>query len=220
MLYRNTTSEELFNVLSRLMGLSELSDFRLVGGTALSLLRGHRKSVDIDMFCDGPYREIPFDHILEVLRLQFPYVEETNPFVGPFDRENNQGLYLFIGQNEEEAIKADILYWDAPYLFPSIIEDGIRLATIEDIAAMKLDTISRGGRKKDFWDLSEILETHRISDLLEVYRRKYPWFEVGNVINGLSDFTIADQMPDPICYKNKEWEKIKMEMIEVIRNVF
>jgi hypothetical protein len=36
------------------MSLPELSDFRLVGGTALSLLRGHRESVDIDMFCDRP----------------------------------------------------------------------------------------------------------------------------------------------------------------------
>jgi hypothetical protein len=71
MLHRETTSDELFHVLIRLMNLSELSDFRLVGGTALSLLRGHRVSIDIDMFCDGPYGEIPFDHILEIIRLHF-----------------------------------------------------------------------------------------------------------------------------------------------------
>ncbi|ACU58085.1 DUF6922 domain-containing protein [Chitinophaga pinensis] len=46
---RNTTSEELFNVLSRLMSLPELSDFRLVGGTALSLLRGHRESPSLSI---------------------------------------------------------------------------------------------------------------------------------------------------------------------------
>ncbi|RAJ85316.1 nucleotidyltransferase AbiEii toxin of type IV toxin-antitoxin system [Chitinophaga dinghuensis] len=194
------------------MSLPELSDFRLVGGTALSLLRGHRESVDIDMFCDGPYGEIPFDFILEVLRLKFSYVEETNPFIGPSNLANNQGLYLFIGQNEETSIKCDILYWDAPFLYPPIIEDGIRLATIEDIATMKLDTISRGGRKKDFWDLSDILESYRFSDLIEIYKEKYPWFAVQDVIKGLSDFTIADLMPDPICFKHKNWEMIKVEM--------
>ncbi|WP_343667216.1 nucleotidyl transferase AbiEii/AbiGii toxin family protein [Chitinophaga sp.] len=197
------------------MSLPELSDFRLVGGTALSLLRGHRESVDIDLFCDGPYGEIPFDHILEVLKLQFRYVEDTSPFIGLV---NNRGFNLFIGQDEESAIKTDILYWDAPFLFPPIEEERIRLATIEDIAAMKLDTISRGGRKKDFWDLSEILETHRFHDLLEVYKNKYPWFEIEDVLKGLSDFTIADQMPDPICYKNKSWEEIKLEMSKVASN--
>ena len=156
------------------MSLPELSDFRLVGGTALSLLRGHRESVDIDLFCDGPYGEIPFDNILEILRLSFRYVEETTPFTGQI---NNRGFNLFIGDDEETAIKTDILYWDAPFLFPPIEEEGIRLAAIEDIAAMKLDTISRGGRKKDFWDLSDILETFKFSDLLEIYKQKYPWFE-------------------------------------------
>jgi hypothetical protein len=197
------------------MSLPDLSNFRLVGGTALSLLRGHRESVDIDMFCDGPYGGIPFDHILEVLRFKFPYVEETSAFVGPSSQINNQGLYLFIGRDEETAIKTDILYWDAPYLYPPIVEDGIRLATVEDIAAMKLDTISRGGRKKDFWDLSEILETHKFSELLDVYKEKYPWFEVGDVLKGLTDFTIADQMPDPICYKKKDWGTIKAEMVKL-----
>jgi hypothetical protein len=110
MLYRYTTSEELFNVLSWLMSLPELSDFRLVGGTALSLLRGRRKSVDIDMFCDGPYGEIPFDHRLEVLRFRFSYVEETSPFSGSTELVNNRGFNLFIGSDEESAIKTDILY--------------------------------------------------------------------------------------------------------------
>lgn len=167
------------------------------------------------MFCDGPYGEIPFDHILEVLKFHFPYVEETNPFIGPTGQLNNRGFNLFIGKNEETSIKTDLLYWDAPYLFPPLIEDGIRLATIEDIAAMKLDTISRGGRKKDFWDLSEILKTHNFSDLLDIYKKKYPWFEVGDVLKGLTNFKIADQMPDPVCYKNKDWEAIKNEITKV-----
>ncbi|WPQ64093.1 nucleotidyl transferase AbiEii/AbiGii toxin family protein [Chitinophaga sancti] len=191
------------------MSLPELSDFRLVGGTALSLLRGHRESVDIDLFCDGPYGEIPFDHILEILKFNFQYVEETSPFIGLV---NNRGFNLFIGSDEETAIKTDILYWDAPFLFAPIEEEGIRLAAMEDIAAMKLDTISRGGRKKDFWDLSEILETYRFPDLLDVYKKKYPWFEIEDVLKGLSDFTVADQMPDPICYKEKDWEGIKDEV--------
>jgi hypothetical protein len=47
MLKTFTTSEELFQVLKELMKIPSLKDFRLVGGTALSLLHGHRKSEDI-----------------------------------------------------------------------------------------------------------------------------------------------------------------------------
>lgn len=219
MLHRETTSDELFHVLVKLMRLPELSDFRLVGGTALSLLRGHRVSVDIDMFCDGPYGEIPFDHIVEVIKMQFVYVEVTGAFVEPGLVANNLGLNLFIGEDEETGIKTDILYWDAPFLYPPIEEEGIRIATIEDIATMKLDTISRGGRKKDFWDLSEILETHRMTDLLAIYQKKYPWHEIEDVVKGLSDFTTAEQTPDPICYKNKNWDNIKMEMMDHVESL-
>ena len=49
MLYKQTTSEDLFEILNTLMTIPLLSDFRLVGGTALSLLLGHRLSIDIDL---------------------------------------------------------------------------------------------------------------------------------------------------------------------------
>lgn len=48
-MYYNTISKELLNVLKALMNADEFSDFRLVGGTSLSLQLGHRKLVDIDI---------------------------------------------------------------------------------------------------------------------------------------------------------------------------
>lgn len=214
MLHRETTSDELFKILTALMALPELNDFRLVGGTALSLLRGHRESVDIDLFCDGPYGEIPFDFIYELLKFKFPYVDNIS-VIHQSTLVNNQGLYLFIGQSEELSIKTDILYWDAPFLYEPIVESGIRIASIEDIACMKLDAISRGGRKKDFWDILEILETYKLADLFELYKKKYPWFDIENVYTGFRNFTVAEQMPDPICYKNRNWEEIKVQILKI-----
>ena len=40
---------------------------------------------------------------------------------------------------------------------------------------MKVDVISRGGRKKDFWDLHELLETNTIVNMLELHRQRYPF---------------------------------------------
>lgn len=46
-----------------LVGIRRKQDFRLVGGTALSLQLGHRMSVDIDLFTDAPYRSVDFTAI-------------------------------------------------------------------------------------------------------------------------------------------------------------
>lgn len=62
-IYKNTVSELLWEVLLKLMTLDELKTFRLVGGTSLSLLLGHRISVDIDLFTDAPYDSIDFEKI-------------------------------------------------------------------------------------------------------------------------------------------------------------
>ena len=66
-LHYNATSQQLLNILKTLMAAKEFNTFRLVGGTALSLLRGHRESVDIDMFSDAPYDSIDFEAIYEFL---------------------------------------------------------------------------------------------------------------------------------------------------------
>jgi hypothetical protein len=55
MLYLNSIDLPLFQVLSDLSRLPELSNFFLVGGTALSLQIGHRKSDDLDFFTDRSF---------------------------------------------------------------------------------------------------------------------------------------------------------------------
>ncbi len=44
-LHYNTSSQQLLGILKTLMAAKEFNSFRLVGGTALGLLRGHRESV-------------------------------------------------------------------------------------------------------------------------------------------------------------------------------
>lgn len=68
MLYWNTVNNLLKDTLITLMQSKELLEFRLVGGTALSLYLGHRISVDIDLFTDAPYRSINFNQIENFLK--------------------------------------------------------------------------------------------------------------------------------------------------------
>jgi hypothetical protein len=50
MLFKNTCPNELLNLLEILQKDILFKDYLLVGGTALSLQLGHRKSFDIDLF--------------------------------------------------------------------------------------------------------------------------------------------------------------------------
>lgn len=85
MLHWHTVSNALKGSLLSLMHAKELQNFRLVGGTALSLHLGHRMSVDIDLFTDEPYGTVDFEAIEHVLEKSFKYLSGdfgTNPGIG------------------------------------------------------------------------------------------------------------------------------------------
>jgi len=164
MLYTQTTSPELLEILKTLMSIDLLSGFRLVGGTALSLLRGHRISKDIDLFTYQEYGAVDFAAIENHLKSSFSYAVNTEEDFPEVKKQNKMGLHLFIGANESNAIKLDILNWNDSFYFEPLVIDDIRFATELEIATMKLDAISRGGRKKDFWDLSELLKSYSLKE--------------------------------------------------------
>jgi len=59
------------------------------------------------------------------------------------------GKSFFIGTSKSDLIKLDLFYTDT-FVFPCVIEQNIRFANIEEVAAMKFEVIAQGGRKKIF----------------------------------------------------------------------
>lgn len=51
--------------------------------------------------------------------------------------------------------------------------DGVRMFSNEDIIAMKVQAILGSGRKKDFWDVAELLKHFSISDFIKFHKEKY-----------------------------------------------
>jgi hypothetical protein len=193
------------------MDIPQLAPFRLVGGTLLSLLLGHRKSVDIDLFTDAEYGSIDFLEILSIIEKTFNYVDATN--------WSNEyiGNSCFIGANPREVVKLD-MYYSEPFNYPIIQLENIRLSRLEEIAAMKLDVIGRGGRKKDFWDIHMLLEQFNLKQLIGFYKKKYPYgFSEAVLRNQLANFDSADSDFDPVCLKGKYWELIKLDLIELVK---
>jgi predicted nucleotidyltransferase component of viral defense system len=188
-------------------------DFRLVGGTALSLYRGHRMSVDIDLFTDKIYGSVNFDAIDAYLRQTYPYVD-TNDFA-----EIGFGKSYYIGDSPENCIKLDLFYTD-PFIGEVMLTDTIRLATVEEIIAMKLDVISRMGRKKDFWDIHELKNNFTMAEMFALHEKRYPYtHDKELLINNFTDFSEADDDFEPDCLRGKHWELIKLDIIEFVNTL-
>jgi hypothetical protein len=212
-LYYNTVPPLLLEVLKTLMTAKEFADFRLVGGTALSLYKGHRESVDIDLFTDAPYDSIDFDAIDVFLRSNYPYVDTNDYNVIGF------GKSYYVGESDTNCIKLDIFYADE-FIDNQVIIDDIRLASIEEIIAMKLDVISRGGRKKDFWDIHELIDDYSIEEMLLLHEKRYPHaHDQITLRNKFTHFEDADIDFEPVCLKGKHWELIKLDIVDFIKNI-
>jgi len=209
-LYLNTVSVLLWDALKQLMSIEAFNTFRLVGGTSLSLQLGHRASIDIDLFTDAEYGSIDFEYLESILKQTFTYVDTLSvDAVG-------MGKSYFIGNNENDLVKLDLFYTDT-FVFPCVIEDNVRFSSIEEIAAMKFEIIAQGGRKKDFWDVHELLGTFTIDQMIDFYLKRNPYsYSKDELLPQILDFSIADDEFTPNCYKDKTWEIIKLDFEDLI----
>ena len=213
-LQRKTVTNTLWYSLNILMQLDVLKNFRLVGGTSLSLQIGHRMSVDIDLFTDLAYDSLDFKLIDEKIIETFPVVQMG------FGGNNSMGKSYYVGVTEDELVKLDLFYTER-FVFPELKINTIRLASKEEIVAMKLEVIGYGGRKKDFWDLHELLEYYSLSEMIAFYEKRYQYgHSKEELILMLGNFDNANEDFDPICLHKKKWQLIKLDFEEKIQIEF
>lgn len=207
-LHYETVTPKLIEILNDLMVNPLFNPFRLVGGTSLSLRLGHRKSVDIDLFTDASYGSLDFKAFESFFRNRYPYNDCAD-----FTNIVSFGRSYYLGESESDCVKVD-LYYHEEMISPCDILNGIRFASLDDVTAMKIDVVLRGGRKKDFWDLHELLNTYSIAEMLELHKIRYEYtHDREQILSRLEYFTAADDDMDPICLKGKIWELIKLDMM-------
>ena len=203
-----TVKPILRSTLEHLMEIDEFKPFRLVGGTSLSLRYGHRMSDDIDLFTDAEYGSLDFQLLQDILRREFSYCQGDCGEVVGF------GTSYLVGNSKDDNVKVDLFYTD-PFIRPMEQPDTIRMASVDDIVAMKMDVISRGGRKKDFWDLHMLRNHYSEEQMLSLYEERYPYgASKEECVAGLTNFSAADADPDPICLQGKIWQLIKLDFVE------
>jgi len=211
LLHYETVKPVLINTLNALMKNPVFNNFNLVGGTNLSLRFGHRCSDDIDLFTDAEYGSIDFVKLENELQRMFPY----------FDSPDKSGIVGFgrmyyVGLNKENAVKLDLMYTDQFISGPELIE-GIRFESVNQIAAMKMEAINNGGRKKDWWDIDKLLEIYPFEKLMSLHKKWQPWVhEEDKILDALVDFSKADLEPNPKCLLGKDWDVIKLDIIHQV----
>ncbi len=196
MLQTKTVEPHTFSVLVQLMEMPELADFSLVGGTALSLLYGHRISVDLDLFCNKKFDNSTIIDALERKFKESFMNRSTNPAFG---------IFCFI-----HDVKIDIINHPHPLIRPVLKLEGIRMFSTEDIIAMKVQAVLGRGKKKDFWDIAELLKHFSIDDFIIFHREKYKTQNLLiTVPHAITYFADADESDEPISLKKQSWESVK-----------
>lgn len=161
MLQTGTVKATTLGLLKALQAEPALSSVRLVGGTALSLQLGHRESDDLDLFSVEPMDMLTLQSLLINKYELVPSVIEENTLIG------------FVN-----GVKIDVIYHPFPWLEGFISEDGIRVASIADIAAMKMHAIINSGKRpKDFVDIAFLSMRFSYNEIKHLLLRRYPAYD-------------------------------------------
>lgn len=131
-----------------------LSDFFLVGGTALSLQIGHRRSIDLDLFTIKDFDE----------NTLLNDIEEKYNFYTDFRSRNTL-------KGQIDGVKVDFISHKYPLVGPLLTIEDVRMAGMQNIAAMKLNAIAGNGtRLKDFIDIAYISSFITLVQIVEAYQ--------------------------------------------------
>lgn len=175
-LHYNTIAPHTLEILRTLMSDEYLSGHLLVGGTALSLMIGHRKSIDLDLFAQDV---IDREDLERHLRNGYHFITDHsmgNSLLGHIDN-----------------IKIDLISYPYKLVAPPEDIDGIRLISVQDIAAMKLCAIMNSGKRvKDFVDIAYLSTQFSFRDITRFFSKKYPDSSMLSAVKSLVYFDDID----------------------------
>ncbi len=182
-----------------------LRDTRLVGGTALSLQIGHRISDDLDLFSVEPLDGLAAQRLLIDKYGFIPSVITENTLIG------------FI-----QGVKIDVIYHPFPWVEQEIGEDGLRIASKKDVAAMKMHAIINSGKRpKDFVDIAFLSMHFSYNEIKRLLLERYPAYDPMMADRAVIYFGDIDESLSPeirmIGYEF-DFERIQNRIIKMTDN--
>lgn len=127
------------------------TDFGLVGGTAVALYLGHRRSIDFDLFTDNGF---------------------SNEKIRSSIKKNHIIQSTLVDDPEELTLVVDsvkLTFYKYPYKinYSAKFEEIIKIPDLLTLAAMKTFALGRRAKWKDYVDVFFILETSTVEDVIK-----------------------------------------------------
>jgi hypothetical protein len=194
----SSATEETFQ---QLRALKSIGNFYLAGRTGLALHLGHRRSVDLDLFCAQPFDEEAI--LADIQPLQNIRIIARAP----------QTLHLHIS-----GTKVSFLGYNYPVLFPFDYFREFSVAAVLDIACMKLNALANRGTRRDFVDLYFIAQTYGLAGLLAQFERKFEQVHYNrvHVLKSLAYFADAEKDPMPDMLVPLSWQTVKSYFLQEV----
>ncbi len=194
-MFTKTLLPDTLRAIQLVSDFPEIQKAYLAGGTALALQIGHRISIDLDFFTPSEFNEIELSTKLSSC---------------PEFTQDGTAKWTVWGKIGET--KFSIFYYKYPLLEKTRPFEGIQLASLSDIAAMKIHAISDRGTRRDFIDTYFLSKKYNLEKMLSFYQKKYQVLEdhLYSILRSLDYFEDAEketQMPNMVT--EVAWEKIK-----------
>ena len=199
MLHYETIHPDTLELLRKIQSLEMFANTRLVGGTALALQMGHRKSVDLDFFGK-------IEASLEEIAAELLTIADARPL-----SSTRSMRFLIVN-----GVKVDIVNYPYGWIEEPVKKDNLILAGIKDISAMKLSAITNRGTKKDFIDLHFLLKMFPFEDLIGFYLQKYSGAQLFTVLKSLTYFEDAQDDPMPMMIEPINWQDVKAATLSTV----
>ncbi|MFH0925926.1 MAG: nucleotidyl transferase AbiEii/AbiGii toxin family protein [bacterium] len=170
-------------------------DFYLAGGTGLALQIGHRDSIDFDFFS---LREINTQKLFNKIAKVFQGYEVLKIL----EEENTLSVLI------DKEIKLSFLTYDYKMIGKFIEEKDLKIASLEDIACMKLSAVTGRASNKDYIDLYFILRKDSLENLFKKSIKKFPNLDTNLILKSLLYFD--DIKNEKINFKNNNQVEFKV----------
>lgn len=195
------------DLLKEIVSNIDIGEYYLAGGTALSLQLGLRKSVDFDFF-------VPHKFNTDALYTQLADLCPDDIRATTVDDRGTcevimNGIKVSFFEYQYDTVYEYVRDKDLPSL---------AMASIEDIAAMKVAAIGGRGSKKDFFDLYEILTrtNYSVKQLVDdVYEKFGESRNYSYMAMALNYFADADSEHLPETFVKYNWGDIKLAFLDI-----
>lgn len=202
MIHSQILNDNQAEIVQNLGFLTEF-DFYLAGGTALALQLGHRTSIDFDFYSP---QKLDTDKIKKEFIKHFPREK-----IG--DKQPEDTFWLTI-----KGINLSIFYYPYKLIRGLINCPPIKLASLEDLAAMKIAAVIQRARQRDFFDLFYLIKNIGLKKVIGSCLQKYPWYQENNkiIFKALIYFDEANEDREVnrirVFDKDLNWEKVKEQI--------